>query len=491
LVGGANLILRSGRFNLTAQPLSVGSGGEFAVQINIPAGLTFAATGGAGTIGSDGLIQIDGGTFTSTSTLTINSGGQLALTAVSALCGASPISNSGLINGTGRITSAVTNNAGGIIRADAADHLTLTSFLNVNSGTIQLLGGAIEFTRPLTNNAGGAISGHGSFFSAGLTNNGSLTLVGPDASVFGAATNSATARVLVTAGCNATFFDAVTNQAGSVFKVSDASVAAFLGPVTGLAAFTGNGTTIFESTAMSGPLAAGTTVVDGGASLLATSVRQPALIVRGSAAIAANGTDVATSRVNELVIDGGLSPIGKLDLNNNDLVIDYTGASPLPTVRAQILSARAGGSWTGNGITSSLANASTLALGYADNTVTGLAVFSGQSVDPTSILVKYTYYGDSDLDGDVDVVDLGNLASHWQTSSTWTGGDFDYTGSVDVGDLGLLATNWQAGVGSPLGPSLQEALSSLGLPGVGVPEPAQAGLLLTVVLKCYSRRRRS
>jgi len=82
---------------------------------------------------------------------------------------------------------------------------------------------------------------------------------------------------------------------------------------------------------------------------------------------------------------------------------------------------------------------------------------------------------------------LGTLASNWQSTgnnAVWTRGDFDYYGAVDVGDLGLLATNWQQGVGSPLGStSLQEALASVGLGAVSVPESASmsipiAGLML-------------
>src|SRR6185436_18332213 len=118
-------------------------------------------------------------------------------------------------------------------------------------------------------------------------------------------------------------------------------------------------------------------------------------------------------------------------------------------------------------------------LGYADNAALNAVktTFGGLSVDPSSTLVKYTYLGDTDLDGDVDVADLGKLATSWQTSNVWSGGDFDYNGTVDVNDLGLLATNWQAGVGSPLGPSFAQAASALGLPTVAVPEPATIALL--------------
>jgi hypothetical protein len=103
--------------------------------------------------------------------------------------------------------------------------------------------------------------------------------------------------------------------------------------------------------------------------------------------------------------------------------------------------------------------------------------------------VKYTYFGDSDLDGDVDVADLGNLATNWQTANVWSGGDFDYNGSVDVNDLGLLATNWQAGTVTPLGPDLATALANVGLASAMVPEPAAIGLL-GVIGFAFGRRRR-
>jgi hypothetical protein len=86
--------------------------------------------------------------------------------------------------------------------------------------------------------------------------------------------------------------------------------------------------------------------------------------------------------------------------------------------------------------------------------------------------VRYTYPGDANLRGQVDIADLGRLAAAWQTSADWVNGDFDYSGFVDISDLGILATNWQAGVGSPLGPSLDEALASVGLSGTSVTEPA-------------------
>jgi hypothetical protein len=193
-----------------------------------------------------------------------------------------------------------------------------------------------------------------------------------------------------------------------------------------------------------------------------------------------------TTVVNTLLVNP-FNPGAQVDLTNNSAVIDYTGpvGSLVNDLRRQLQSGR---------LTSTSATLAT-GLGYADNAVLGRTPFAGVAVDADSLLIKFTYFGDSDLDGDVDVADLGNLASAWQTVAIWTGGDFDYNGTVDVNDLGLLASNWQAGVGSPLGPkptarpwAFADALASFGLPAASVPEPAIALLALSLVALRQRRR---
>jgi autotransporter-associated beta strand protein len=202
----------------------------------------------------------------------------------------------------------------------------------------------------------------------------------------------------------------------------------------------------------------------------------------GKARISAKGTPNSasgTSVVNSLTIATG----AQLDLTNNSAIVDYTGAvGNLVTTTRQHLQ---------NGRLVSTSATGLIGLGYGDNAVLSpvKTAFAGQSVDPSSLLVKYTYFGDSDLDGDVDVADLGNLATNWQTANVWSGGDFDYNGSVDVNDLGLLATNWQAGTVTPLGPDLATALANVGLASAMVPEPAAIGLL-GVIGFAFGRRRR-
>lgn len=237
--------------------------------------------------------------------------------------------------------------------------------------------------------------------------------------------------------------------------------------------------------ALTGALSAtGKTITKAGTgSVQFENVRAAALNVSaGSAKISAKGSANSasgTSVVQSLAIASGAS----LDLTNNSAVVDYTG--PVGTlvgdVRQHLQSGR---------LTTSLGDANHK-LGYGDNAVMNKATFAGQTVDTSSILIKFTYAGDANLDGQVDVTDLGALATNWQTSNVWTGGDFNYDGFVDVTDLGALATNWQAGVGSPLGPgSLESAMAAVGLGSAAVPEPGSVGLLGLALTASIARRRR-
>jgi hypothetical protein len=169
---------------------------------------------------------------------------------------------------------------------------------------------------------------------------------------------------------------------------------------------------------------------------------------------------------------------GQLDLTNNSLVIDYTTDSPFTAVQAMLQF----GPTYGNGIVSSSAMTSpnpgeqgATTIGYAESMDIfgpGGGTFEGIAVDDTSVLLKYTYAGDANLDGKVDLRDLYQLAVAWRTPDHWTHGDFNYDGFVDARDLGLLAMNWQAGVsGATLGAPIGALAAMLGLP-VSAPEPS-------------------
>ena len=211
--------------------------------------------------------------------------------------------------------------------------------------------------------------------------------------------------------------------------------------------------------------------------------------------------DSSTSAANRqlLVVNGiGLTLAGsagnwtgKLDVGNNDL--DLPNAS-LATVTDQVRQGFNGGTWSAaGGITSSAAAADAnhlTALGVIANGAAGLVAytsFDGQPVSAGDVLVRYTYYGDTNLDGSVNAADYTRIDAGAVNSLTgWANGDFNYDGVVDGSDYALMdnAYDQQAnGVGAPA------AVVATGV--AAVPEPASLALVVLggLVLRRSARRR--
>ena len=184
--------------------------------------------------------------------------------------------------------------------------------------------------------------------------------------------------------------------------------------------------------------------------------------------------------LGSLVLAGAANAwTGTLDVTNNDLILH--GAS-LATVTNLVVQGFAGGQWLGpGGITSSAAAADAahlLALGVILNVTpangsSGIlyTTFDGQAVSATDVLVKYTYYGDTNLDGRVTAADYTRIdAGYVQHLSGWANGDFNYDGVVDGSDYALIdnAFNRQ----TTAFPSVATAAARV----AAVPEPATPGL---------------
>src|SRR5262249_29885011 len=147
----------------------------------------------------------------------------------------------------------------------------------------------------------------------------------------------------------------------------------------------------------------------------------------------------------------------------------------LTNVRTLITQGYNGGAWTGAGITSSSAAAQaasghSTALGYAEVSAVGAGTFSG--TDATTVLIRYTYAGDANLDASVDTIDFNILSANFaQTGKVWSQADFDYNTTVDSVDFNLLASNFSLVLpGSDL---VQNDFAASAL----VPEPTTAALL--------------
>jgi hypothetical protein len=77
-------------------------------------------------------------------------------------------------------------------------------------------------------------------------------------------------------------------------------------------------------------------------------------------------------------------------------------------------------------------------LGYALASELGRSTFSDQPVPPGALLVKFTYQGDTDLNGRVTADDLARIdRGRAKGLNSWIAGDSNYDGVVDSADLTL------------------------------------------------------
>ena len=236
--------------------------------------------------------------------------------------------------------------------------------------------------------------------------------------------------------------------------------------------------------------AAGVSIGKGGPGTLAVrNVRMDGLVVTGGTVhVERNGTPGGTSILKTLSI--GLT--GRLDLDDNDLLVRYTGANPYVTIRDYVIK---GLTFGATGIVSSAAqSAGNTVHAVVDNARLHLANWEGTPIDDATIIVKYTLRGDATLDGKVDFNDLVKLAQNYNNTTglaSWDMGDFNYDGNVDFNDLVRVAQNYNTALpagpipGAPADfpPDLARAFAS-------VPEPSTAAAFAVLGLVRLRRRHR-
>ncbi len=209
------------------------------------------------------------------------------------------------------------------------------------------------------------------------------------------------------------------------------------------------------------------------------------------AAASANRTVLLTSALN--LAGSSNAWQGLLDLGNGDAIVHNGNLAALTN---QIDEGFHGGTWTGTaGITSSSAALSTnTALGIESGGL--LSSFDGQPVTSTDVLIKYTYFGDANLDGVVNGSDYTLIDNGFNNSLTgWHNGDFNYDGVVNGDDYTLIdnAFNTQ---GPSLAATSQEMLGGQTSQieagsSSAVPEPAALGITVLSGVALLRRRRHS
>jgi hypothetical protein len=230
--------------------------------------------------------------------------------------------------------------------------------------------------------------------------------------------------------------------------------------------------------------------VQAGAHLTTARLNQNELALgdNGRVTLLADGD---TSKITSLTLGTGAT----LDITDNALVLDYTGDSPVSTIRDRILSGRGGSglgrSWNGPGINSSAAaqanqsEPESRSVGYAENALLPLGAyttFRGMAVDATSVLIAYARTGDANLDGlvnDDDVTVLGASYAPAASGGVWALGDFEYNGFADDDDVTLLGAFYNPAVTPLTAPVMARSLMVPWSPNISrlsvvVPSPNRA-----------------
>jgi len=434
---GPGTYLASGSAWLTATNLVVGDGGGTGTVTQSGGGNVVTATSLAiGRGGGTGTFTQSAGTVAATELLVGEAG------------------SSGTFNWNGGTLQV------GLIRASAGGKFAVGATATY-AGAFYSAGGSLDVA------AGKRLTATGTF---GETANGqSLTKTGPGIlTVAGQQSHRAGAVLNVAAGTVE-----LTTDAGGAAKLCNLtlsvspSAAATLGSTQHLAA-------INLSTAAS-------VKVTGGAAVLAKS----------------------------LSISGGTAPTGQIDIGKGLLAVDYPAGttSPLADIRKWIIAGRNGGIWDGTGITSTDVAASlpllTQAVGYAENSellipYTTFGKTDPLAVDSSTVLVRYTYAGDVNLDGRVDDDDVSVMSVKYDrgagTSHTWAQGDIlGYDGLINDDDVSLMALTYGLGWkrGTLLADSPGLTLADMAGGPAAAPEPATLALLALGALSALARRRGS
>ncbi len=290
----------------------------------------------------------------------------------------------------------------------------------------------------------------------------------------------------------------ISNNSLTIQNGTVGTTGSIVGLTSSTLTVTGPGTLTFSDASNN---SYGSTTVTGGQLVLASAgalpVGQNLNIAAGASVVATKLSSPHLLQVNQL-IDSSV-----LDLNNNDLLV-HTGT--LAGVNSLVQSGYNNGNWNGSTgiISTTAANDSShlTALGVIVNdngsgvplygtSGTIASKFEGATTVDGDILVKLTYYGDTNLDGKVDGTDYTRIDNGYLTHlSGWANGDFNYDGVVNGSDYTLIdnAFNTQgAQISSEIASATAEIAPISGV--AAVPEPATLGLIGFGAIGLLGRRR--
>ena len=240
-----------------------------------------------------------------------------------------------------------------------------------------------------------------------------------------------------------------------------------------------------------------------GTGILIRSLNTITLVAGGAPYAQLNLLPAVTRANRQLLITAGLTIggttnawQGKVDFANNDADLQ---SGSLAVVINQVSQGFNRGAWNGAGgiVSSSAANASHLtAIGIIQNNQGGAPLFTaahlfdGTAPGTADILLKYTYFGDTNLDGKVDSTDYSRIDNGFLahgSSTGWYNGDFNYDGVIDGSDYALIDNTFNT-QGAVLSANIAAEIDVFSDPSSNVPEPAIGMLSIAIAGLIHPRR---
>jgi uncharacterized repeat protein (TIGR03803 family) len=287
--------------------------------------------------------------------------------------------------------------------------------LSIQSGPV---GAVLEGTTSVA-----AVNGVATFTNLSLSIPGNYTLIATDGSLSPATSNTFTIQPLTatwTGAADGLNWSNPGNWSGDLVPTAytDVTIA------SGFTVKAGSGAYSVDSLTTSSPIE-----ITAGATL---QLFGPATFT-SSLTIDTNATLKVTADPVLLVVNGSaFTNNGTIDIGTNDMIIHNGNLTQITP-----------------GLFSSSASTSTTLAIELNNDGHGnplMTTFDNQTVTTTDVLVKYTYFGDTNLDGSVTAADylaIDNAFSFNSTNPTtpltgWDNGDFNYDGLINGDDYTLI-----------------------------------------------------
>lgn len=442
-------MLKAGRINIIG---TISGGGSVQVGDDTTPTVDLNAQNAAGSV----LNTITTGTAVTKLSLSANSGQALTVGAINA--GDASVSF-GAVQGS--------STAGQVVLTQPLNYTGATFIASAANGSVSLqVSDALPITTPVTFNKN-------STSTSAAT--GKLNLNG----------NSQTLRSVASAP-NATG-GTIMGDPGSVLTINsqDGDDTDFRGTVTGQVSvvktgpgfqtFSGVYTTTGNLTVSGGKL----TLPANAAASYTQTVAATNLTVNGGTLVIPNFTGGLPAVV--LATNASVSNTsGLLDLGNNDLIATGGGIDALRS---------AAQAWYGNsssGLGSTTADKTNTTIVLFSNNDAGnpfYSTYDGVGLDSNSVIAKYSYVGDTNLDGVLDANDASNIIEALSTGVYSYSADTNFDGVIDATDYANFAAAF-ANYTTPIGNG-----QGGGSGGGSIPEPTSLAMLLPATA-LISRRRR-